>query len=144
MMFLQCLYESSAIHDSATRVAPQHNCRVVVVYSWWIGWIVIMLVDTLIHLERPQMTINIPTVRSWFRYCRATIRAAPIIQQDSTDKFKRFKLVLALLWRFPNHQDSSQITTVLQYYYHSRRCLHHIDKSGWIVAQPLRKSWMCY
>ena len=29
------------------------------------------------------------------------------------DEFKRFKLVVALSWRLPNHQESSRITTVL-------------------------------
>ena len=29
------------------------------------------------------------------------------------DEFKRFKLVVALSWRLPNHQESSRMTTVL-------------------------------
>ena len=29
------------------------------------------------------------------------------------DGFKRFKLVVTLSWRFPNHQDSSRMTTIL-------------------------------
>ena len=44
--------------------------------------------------------------------------------------FKRFKIVVALSWRFPNRQDSSRITTVLvrfmpmslRCYYESCRC----------------------
>ena len=45
--------------------------------------------------------------------------------------FKRFKIVVALSWRFPNHHDSSRITTVLlrftpislRCYYESCRCI---------------------
>ena len=54
-------------------------------------------------------------------------------QQSTTihpESFKRFKIVVALSWRFPNRQDSSGITTVLvrcmsmslRCYYESCRC----------------------
>ena len=40
-------------------------------------------------------------------------RPRPQSNTIHTDEFKRFKLVVALSWRLPNHQESSGITTVL-------------------------------
>ena len=61
--------------------------------------------------------------------------------------FKRFKIVVALPGRFSNRQESSR------YYYGSCRCLYgattnhadapRFDKSGWTVALPGPKPWMC-
>ena len=46
-IFQRCLHEPTTIHDGAITVlllAPQHNHRAVILYSWWIGmnpgWIV--------------------------------------------------------------------------------------------------------
>ena len=41
------------------------------------------------------------------------LRPRPQSNTIHPDEFKRFKLVVALSSRFPNHQDSSRITTVL-------------------------------
>ena len=43
------------------------------------------------------------------------LRFRPLPQSNTIhpDEFKRFKLVVALSWRLPNHQESSRITTVL-------------------------------
>ena len=40
-------------------------------------------------------------------------RPSPQSNTIHPDEFKRFKLVVALSWRLPNHQESSRITTVL-------------------------------
>ena len=59
------------------------------------------------------------------------LRPRPRSNTIQHDEFKRFKLVVALSWRFPNHQDSSRITMVLlglapmslRCYYDSCRCI---------------------
>ena len=73
--------------------------------------------DNPIRHERLRMTTYTTTV---------PLEMIHTIQHDSG-----FKLILALLWRLPNHQDSSGITTVLLEFvpmslwccYDSRRCM---------------------
>ena len=79
------------------------------------------------------------------------IRPCPQSNTIHHDKFKRFKLVVALSWRLPNHHNSSRITTKLLN--NSRWCIttalrrimpvHHDLINRWIVALLWPKSWMC-
>ena len=71
--------------------------------------------DNPIRYERPRMTTNTTTVPLGMIPIPATVelrfRPRPQSNTIHPDEFKWFKLVVALLWRFPNHQDSSRITT---------------------------------
>ena len=92
--------------------------------------------DNPIRYERPRMSTNDheyyhDTTRNDPDPATVELRFRPRPQSNTihTDEFKRFKLVVALSWRFSNHQDSSRITTVLlglaplRCYYDSCRCI---------------------
>ena len=94
--------------------------------------------DNPIRYERPRTPTNDheydhDTTRNDPDPATVELRLRPRPQSNTIhpDEFKRFKLVVALSWRFPNHQDSSRITTVLlglapmslRCYYDSCRCI---------------------
>ena len=76
------------------------------------------------------------TVELWFR-------PRPQSNTIRPHEFKQFKLVVALSWRFLNHKDSSWITMVLLGLVPNHADASWLDKSGWIVALPWPKLWMC-
>ena len=72
--------------------------------------------DYPINPERPRLTTNTTTVplgMILIRYGIATIYPSPHSNTINPDKFKQFKLVVALSSSFPNQHDSSRIITVL-------------------------------
>ena len=75
--------------------------------------------DNPIRHERPRTPMNDReyyhgTTRNDPDPATVELRFRPRQQPNTInpDEFKRFKLVVALLWRFPYHQGSSRITTV--------------------------------
>ena len=61
----------------------------------------------------------------------ATVSATPTIHHDSPQCFKRFKIVVALLGRFPNRQDLPKS----RYFYGSCRCLYGATTNHAIAPQ---------
>ena len=119
------------------------------------GWIVMNLAKSGYHWyqDSPRLSTNDPE----YTYGAATnepdaatvelrFRPRPQSTTNRPECFKRFKIVVALSWRFPNRQDSSRIATVLLRFTPMSTVLLRImpmhpirrrfDKLGWIVALP--------
>ena len=90
-------------------------------WKWFSAMIPLFLYQNLVSVitrfatnahERPRMTTNTTTVPQGMI---PILRFRPRPQSNTIhpDEFIRFKLVVALSWRLPNHQESSRITTVL-------------------------------
>ena len=128
-------HDASKIRYSASMVqagsATTFSSCCILDGSEWIGMSVIFRLIPNAH-EWPQL--HIPHLKYKPGAITVELRFGPSPQSTTIQPkcLKRFKNCLSVSWRFPNHQDSSRITTVLQY--DSRRCLYgaatkHIDAS---------------
>ena len=90
--------------------------------------------DTPVHPDSPGMLKNghdSTKIEPDSATVELRFRPRPQSTTIHPECFKRFKIVVALSWRYPNRQDSSRITTVLvrfmpmslRCYYESCRCI---------------------